>query len=442
MSTAELATRFAGAVFSRRLYAPSSPSWTQALQALSDTVGRLLSESGGKEVTVGLIHDQLAISGRPVARSAPKLAQFEELLNRRAVEIITFGPGCNAADLEVLVDYLISGEVELSAGQANGWLRDRGAFHVKLQHLKLSERQGVQSFRDVYRRGHRVLSEEQRRAAREGRIQGAQMQELAQVLTSVVLEGSAPIATLLALRDRSDFAAVHSINVSTLVGAQAKTLELAPTVTEQLMLAGLLHDIGKTRIPESVLQRPAGSLDPAERRWLAQHTIEGARIAFESPQVPPVAAVVCQRHHERLDPDSPGLMAVELVKMADHFDSIRTLAPFEDEAGMRGAAAFLVGRFGGRFNRYLLSRFVRMLGLGSAGERARLSTGEHVEVIETHPELGIHPRVQVLKGSHDRPTGATLDLARDADHPRAPVAVFATPEPFKSLSTEAVDDLG
>lgn len=441
MSTTELASRFAGAVFSRRLYAPTSPSWTKSLEALNHTVGLVLAEAEGKEVTVGLINDQLAVSGRPVPRNAPKVSKFEELLSRRAVEIITLGPGCNATELELLVDYLIAGEVELAPGQANAWLRDRGAQHVKIQHLKLADRQGVESFRDVYRRGQRVLGEEQSRARRDGRIHGAQVSELARVLMDLVLGGNAPIATLLALRDRSDFAAVHSINVGTLVGAQARSLSIPPELAEDLILAGLLHDIGKTRVPEG-LQVLGRALQPNERQILAQHTVEGARILFDSPQVPPVAAVVAFRHHGRPDPDSPGLLALELVKLADHFDSIRTLRPFEDEAGMQSAAAYLVAQLGGRFNRYLLSRFVRLLGLGRVGSKVRLTTGEVGEVVELHPELGLHPTVRILQGPGRYAPGQVVALAEQARDRAGPVAVFSVGGVMKDLPVEAVDDLG
>jgi putative nucleotidyltransferase with HDIG domain len=441
VSALELASRFAGAVFSRRLYAPGSPSWTRALAGLTETVGGLLREASGKEVTVGLIHDQLAVSGRPVPRNAPKLDKFEELLSRRAVEIITIGPGCDAPDLEILVDYLVSGEVELAPGQANRWLQNRGAQHVKIQHLKLADREGVESFRDVYRRGEKLLSQEQARAARDGRVHPEQLAELTRVLMSLVLEGNAPVATLLALKDRSDFEAVHSINVSTLVGAQARSLGLPPEVTEPIMLAGLLHDIGKTRVPESVLQRRS-PLPAGERQLLARHTLEGARILLDSPQVPAVAPVVAARHHTLPEPDSPGLLSVELVKLADHFDRIRTLIPFEDAMGMAGAAACLVAKLGGRFNRYLLSRFVRMLGLGTEGAQVRLTTSDLAEVVRVHPELGLHPVVRILRGTGAFRSGQVVKLAEMAADRSGPVAVFAVPPPFSDLSTEAVDDLG
>jgi HD-GYP domain-containing protein (c-di-GMP phosphodiesterase class II) len=297
------------------------------------------------------------------------------------------------------------------------------------------------SFRDVYFRGKKALSREMKRATETGAISNGAVAELARSLFELIADTRAPIATLLALRDRDDFAVVHSVNTGMLAGMQASAMGIEGEEAEAIVFAGLMHDVGKTKVPEAILSKRT-ALTEKESALLARHTVEGARILFQTGGVDRLAAVAAFEHHSP-PPNGEAMLAVELIKIADTFDNIRILRPFDDERSMRGAVAYMYRRIGSRFNIYALERFAALLGLFRSGEHARLSTGEFVRVIDPHPELGFRPKIEVLDRSHGAlEHGEVRDFAALEETPSTPRVIPTLPALFADLEPAELDGLG
>ena len=400
-------------------------------------------ESGGfDEITVALIGEGVAVLGVPIGEPPTSVLRLVGQLRQRDVEIISIRRGFAASELDALFEYLGSDAADVVGMRADAWLRERGVDNIRIKHLSLMHGSGVESFRDVYWRSKRMLGREFERAAERGAVHLGAVGELASALMSVILETEAPIATLLALRDRDDYALVHSVNVATLVGAQAGGLKLAEEDVERIVGAALVHDLGKTRVPDAILQKH-GPLTDHERELLDGHMMEGARLLADASGKDTLPMTVALEHHARPPEGSPGLLAVELVRIADAFDGIRTLWPFDDRHGMRGAIGYMAQHIRDRFNPYLLERFARMVGVFRGEEHAWLTTGEIVKIREPHPELAFHPTVEILDrrdGRIDR--GKKLDLGAYAHDPRCPLAIPPVPADLAELSPRALDDLG
>jgi HD-GYP domain-containing protein (c-di-GMP phosphodiesterase class II) len=437
----DFALRLAGVNHSRRIYGMKGTMWERALATLAAEVALLFEEMAQPEITVGLLADGLAVLGVPISDPPSSVLRFMGELRERDVEIISFKPGTSVAELETLISYLASDAADVAAVKADNWLAERGVLHIGIKHLKLM-RGGLETFRDVYWRGRRILGREFVRARQQGALNGGAVGELARSLMEVILAGDAPIATLLALQDRDDFAMVHSVNVATLAGTQAGALGLPEEEVQGIVVAGLMHDIGKTRVPEAILAK-AGKLLPKEKELLDRHPIEGARLLMESQGASQLAAVVALEHHRVMRVDDVGLAATELVKLADVFDTIRSLRPFDDPRSMRGAVSYMVRHLFDRFNPYFLERFGRLVGLCPEGDHAWLSTSEIVRVVETDPELALHPVVEVLdQREGSLPRGEKLDLAKHADDATAPRLVPLVPATFADLDPAEIDALG
>ncbi len=433
----ELAIRFAGAHHNRRLYGHAGRGWSQTLEGLRTTLSAVL-QAAEQEVTVALLGEGLAVQGRPVVQPPSSVTRLVGQLKARDVEIVCFVPGVDVADLEVLFGFLAAPAAQVAGVHGQAWLTERGVERIRIKHLRLVAGQGVESFRDVYFRGRRVLGQQFHRVAEGHKLSMAPVTELARSLMEMVVPARTPVATLLALRDRSDFTLVHSVNVATLVGAQAAALGLDDEVIQSLVSAGLTHDLGKTRVPEGILNKRR--LSAAERTLLQAHTVEGARLLLEAGSDGGLAAVVAQYHHTPASSEQPGLLPVELCRIADVFDGLRSLVSFDDEEGVRGAVSFMWRRLGDRFNPYLLQRFARLLGVGQAGEEGRLQTGEWVRVLEAHPELAFLPRIEVLRSPKGGlKVGAQIDLCERAS---SPLFVPELPAQYAALSSEDIDALG
>jgi putative nucleotidyltransferase with HDIG domain len=118
---------------------------------------------------------------------------------------------------------------------------------------------------------------------------------------SVAMHGEQEmLLPLLQLREFDEYTTTHSLNVSVLTMALAEHLELVPREVRAYGVAGLLHDLGKVRIPLEILNKP-GKLTDEERKEMQRHTVEGARIIISSNRDLDLAAAVAYEHHIMID---------------------------------------------------------------------------------------------------------------------------------------------
>lgn len=409
----ELAARIAGAAHSLRLYGAKAEAWTRVVNSLCERITSEFDGGGGGEVTLGLIGDSIAVGGVPLHAPPDSVVRFIEQLRERDIEIISFAPGLVASELEALISFLTADAEDVVGVHAEQWLTERGVRHVKIKHLTLGStgRQGkAASFLDVVQRGADALTAEFSKVMSKGVVSAGLVGELAKELTDLVLDAETPMSALLAMRDRQDYSVVHSVNVGLVAGSQAAALGMSDEEVRQISQAGLLHDIGKTRVPEAILQKTTALTD-TERSILARHTVEGAKILMESGGLDSIIPIVAFAHHQRYGPDT--LIATELVRIADLFDGLRTLRPVEDKISTRGAAAYMVLHAGGTTNIYLLERFAAACGLFAPGDVAQLTSGELVRVVLLNTDLALHPTVEVLERGHNGQIkeGMVFDLA-------------------------------
>ncbi len=116
-----------------------------------------------------------------------------------------------------------------------------------------------------------------------------------------------------ALRDHHNYTFRHSMFVAGTVSTFAYELGIRGRDLEYLALGGLLHDIGKAKVPTALLDK-AGALLPGEWRLLQMHAEYSRMMLASEDWVEPEVASMVVHHHERIDgsgyPD--GLKAGEL----------------------------------------------------------------------------------------------------------------------------------
>lgn len=151
-------------------------------------------------------------------------------------------------------------------------------------------------------------------------------------------EDSDRFAELLDLSARDYESALHMVNVG--VGCGLLWLELCGDDPERLrgvVQGGLLHDVGKSAVPEDVLQRE-GKLDDDAWAFIRDHPIAGGELLAGQRGVHPVALDMVRDHHER--PDGCGFprgvrapeigLPARVCAIVDTFDSLATARPCRD----------------------------------------------------------------------------------------------------------------
>lgn len=133
---------------------------------------------------------------------------------------------------------------------------------------------------------------------------------------------------------KSHFTANHSLGVARLARLLADRLGISGERAEKLQVAGLLHDLGKLRIPDDILDKP-GALDERERAIINTHSFETFRILHHIrgfDEITPWAAY----HHEQ--PDGSGYpfhlhgdqlcLESRIIRVADIFQAMTQDRPY------------------------------------------------------------------------------------------------------------------
>lgn len=173
---------------------------------------------------------------------------------------------------------------------------------------------------------------------------------------------------LLRLKEYDQYTTSHTLNVSVLSMALAEFIGLETTEVRLLGIAALLHDLGKVKVPDEILNKP-GKLTDEERRIMNSHPVEGARILLATEKNLDLAAVVAYEHHIRIDGKGyPPLrfprkchQASDLVHVCDVFDALRTDRPYRPAWSQDRALGLIRENAGVEFEPRLAHAFLKMM---------------------------------------------------------------------------------
>jgi putative nucleotidyltransferase with HDIG domain len=189
---------------------------------------------------------------------------------------------------------------------------------------------------------------------------------------------------LLQLKSYDQYTTTHATNVSVLAMALAEYIGLASKDVREFGVAGLLHDLGKVRVPKDILVKP-GALTAQEVAVLRKHPVDGARLILAREQKLDLAATVAYEHHimingqgyPRFRYQRETHFASRLVHLCDVFDALCTARPYRAAWESEMALAYVEERAGTDFEPQLAEAFTGMMRLWSH-QRVTMPTGSLV----------------------------------------------------------------
>jgi putative nucleotidyltransferase with HDIG domain len=159
----------------------------------------------------------------------------------------------------------------------------------------------------------------------------------------------------------------HSTRVARLAVRLGQELGFGPVEIEDLEVACLFHDVGKIRIPDSILLKK-GKLDAPEQREMMRHPEYGADILAKAPSLWKYIPAV-RHHHERFDgtgyPD--GLAggripkAAVIISLADFHDALTSDRPYRAPLSEEEAQDSIAALSGRQFDPEMAARFIHLL---------------------------------------------------------------------------------
>jgi HD-GYP domain-containing protein (c-di-GMP phosphodiesterase class II) len=159
-----------------------------------------------------------------------------------------------------------------------------------------------------------------------------------------------------------EYTGIHSREVVDLALAVADRLSLSPTARRNVEFGGLLHDVGKIRVPNEIIRKP-DTLDQAEWAVMRQHTVYGEHMLKQIGGVLSSVGTVVRASHERYDgagyPD--GLsgeqipMEARIVAACDAFNAMTTNRPYRRALAVADAVDELRRCSGSQFDPVVVS---------------------------------------------------------------------------------------
>ena len=227
----------------------------------------------------------------------------------------------------------------------------------------------------------------QQEATRVGGVPLAEAEAVVGSLSATMHSEQRLLLPLLNIKEFDQYTLTHSCNVAVLAIGLAERIGLDATAVRAMGVAGLLHDIGKIRIPHDVLVKP-GRYSDEERAIMCRHPVDGAQIILGQQGSSDVAAVVAYEHHLYIDGRGyPPIrfargshFAGRIVHICDIYDALCTHRPYRDAWDPTEALVYVEQQGGTELDPQLVTAFAGMIREAAVTRMPLSATGRSGEV--------------------------------------------------------------
>lgn len=247
------------------------------------------------------------------------------------------------------------------------------------------------------------------------------VQQAVTPMVESVLRNQNAMAWLVYLRKLDEFAYNHAVATSVWAVIMGRHLGFDHHSLNTLAMGGLLLDVGKTRIGESIVNK-AGPLTHEESAIMASHVKHGVDITKSITGVSGDVLAMIECHHERHDGSGypEGLAGMDIpvygriAGVVDCYDAMISNQPHKPAKSSYDAVRVLNLMCGTKFQKELVEQFVQALGMFPTGSLVELNTGEVGIVIEQNRVRRLRPKVMLVlnKGKEFLRRSKTLDLQK------------------------------
>jgi putative nucleotidyltransferase with HDIG domain len=221
------------------------------------------------------------------------------------------------------------------------------------------------------------------------------------------------------IQAKDDYTYRHNIGVGVISTMIGKWLGLTGEELSLLTLAATLHDVGKVKIEDDILNKP-GQFTDEEYATMKQHTIFGYELLRKEKDIPERVALVALQHHEREDGTGypNGLTGnridyfSKIVGVADIFHAMTSKRIYKDAMPLYQVMQQMTEEGFGRLEPRICQLFVnRMMNLAIGG-KVELSDGRIATILLIHADDPTRPFVQIKDGYYDLRHYAELHILR------------------------------
>ncbi|MBU3069701.1 HD-GYP domain-containing protein [Aestuariicella sp. G3-2] len=227
--------------------------------------------------------------------------------------------------------------------------------------------------------------------------------EIALDITESLVNNQNVLLSLMYMGKKDEYLLEHSMNVAVLMGVLARSLGYRAEKLHHMVLGAFVHDVGKIRVPESILHKP-GKLELAEWEEMKRHVDYGIEALSTVENFPDIAMAICAEHHERLDgtgyPYSrPAVQISQQGRMGavvDVYDAITSDRVYHQGLEPNAALKKMLEWSGDHLDKELVYQLIRCVGVYPAGSLVQLGSGHVAVVLEVSSGRPAQPRVKLV----------------------------------------------
>lgn len=232
-------------------------------------------------------------------------------------------------------------------------------------------------------------------------------------LMSAIQANDAVAIDISALKTSDEYTFKHSVDVATISMIVAKKMGMPDDAIHEIGIAGLLHDVGKTRIPLKILNKP-GRLDDAEFEIMRQHSVYSYRIIQNNTDLSEEVKLGVLQHHEKINgngypmavPGNKIIPYAKILAVADIYDALVTERPYKAAFSQREAVEMIMSMTQ-ELDLFAMESFLQSMILYPVDSVVELSNGEKAKVVKNSPYYILRPTVVGLT------SGKVYDLGED-----------------------------
>ena len=259
-------------------------------------------------------------------------------------------------------------------------------------------------------------------ATRIGRqVDIAALDPLAERMVQSAFRNPHALAGISRIKTKDEYTFMHCVGVSALLVTFARELELPEQQIHELAIGGLVHDIGKSMVPQQVLNKP-DRLNEDEFVKMKRHVDHSRELLQDMPGMTQTGLEVVLLHHERmdgtgypigLDGEKIGVVG-RMSAIVDVYDALTSVRVYKEAWEPTKALKKLLEWSPDHFDSELVQRFIRCLGIYPVGSTVALESGRIGIVIDVGTDL-VRPVLRVIyntrHGHFERPYDVDLQRA-------------------------------
>jgi HD-GYP domain-containing protein (c-di-GMP phosphodiesterase class II) len=250
------------------------------------------------------------------------------------------------------------------------------------------------------------------------------VEPVVEAISGSLARNSSALLGILGIKNKDDYTFLHSVSVGTLLVAFGRSLGLSEDELREIGLGGMLHDLGKMKVPDAILNKP-GRLTDEEFAIIKRHPEDGHAILLETKGVGEMPLDITRHHHERFNGRGyPDALAGESISrsarmaaIVDVYDAITADRCYHKAMTATEALRRMWEWSANDFDRALLQAFMKCVGIYPVGSVVRLESGIVGVVVEQNEQRMLTPRVKAVFHSKSLRTlqPSIIDLAQSSD---------------------------